>query len=244
MSLGPQPHKESEESVTDKPERFRKAGPQSPPWPGEEAQPSGHLGNRKHEPRPTAPPGEPSGGPGDTCPFSAAGTAGPGHGAHAGGTVMAGPTGTGSPPGFRGEQVRRAPRWPSAGGGCRRHWPEAHPGRRGAFSVARAAGQGRDSGAASRPVGEEPGALSWGRRAQRKRFRGGRGAGRVESVGEPGRAAGGRVRAAVQERGAASPAPRSPQSRRRQSPSLRALSFPPLGSPAKVSLAAPRIQAG
>lgn len=40
------------------------------------------------------------------------------------------------------------------------------------------------------------------------------------------------------------PPPRSPQSRRRQSPSLRALSFPPLGSPAKVSLAAPRIQAG
>lgn len=158
---------------------------------------------------------------------------------------MAGPTGTGSPPGFRGEQVRRVPRWPGAGGGCCRHWPEARPGRRGAFSVARAAGQGRDSGAASRPVGEEPGTLSWGRRAQRKRFRGGRGAGRVESVGEPGRAAGGRVGAAVQKRGAASPPPlRSPQSRRRQSPSLRALSFPPLGSPAKVSLAAPRIQAG
>lgn len=38
--------------------------------------------------------------------------------------------------------------------------------------------------------------------------------------------------------------PRSPQSWRWQSPSLRALSFPPLGSPAKVSLAAPRIQAG
>lgn len=120
---------------------------------------------------------------------------------------MAGPTGTGSPPGFRGEQVRRVPRWPGAGGGCRRHWPEARPGRRGAFSVARAAGQGQDSGAASRPVGEEPGTLSWGRRAQRKRFRGGRGAGRVESVGEPGRAAGGRVGAAVQERGAASPTP-------------------------------------
>lgn len=51
------PDKESEESVANKPEFFRKAGPQSPPWPGEEAEPSGHLGNRKYEPWPTSPPG-------------------------------------------------------------------------------------------------------------------------------------------------------------------------------------------